>query len=59
MYIPGFIQSISIVPLTVHCWTEAGERLWHELTATSAVYIDATGSVVKDIVCEVYAGQLQ
>ena len=44
VHVPGFIQSISIVPSTVHCWTETGVRLWHELN------IDATGSVVKDIV---------
>ena len=47
--VPGFIQLVSMDPVMVHFWSENGIRLWHDLCPVSAVFLDATGSVVRDI----------
>jgi Ubiquitin carboxyl-terminal hydrolase/Ulp1 protease family, C-terminal catalytic domain len=42
-----FLQSVSLVPVILHFWTENGVRLFHQLSCCCAVLLDATGSVVR------------
>ena len=47
--IKTFVQSVSIAPVIVHLWTESGVRLYHQLSCCNALFLDATGSVVRKI----------
>ena len=47
--VPGLIQFVSMDPVMVHFWSENGVRLWHQLCPVSAVFLDATGSVIRHI----------
>ena len=44
--IQGFIQTISVYPLTVCMWTEGQVRLWHDRVLHDVAYLDATGTIV-------------
>ena len=45
----SFLQYISISPLTLHFWTENGVKLNHQLACCNPMFLDATGSVVRNI----------
>ena len=47
--IKTFVQSVSIAPVIIHLWTENGVRLYHQLACCNALFLDATGSVVRKI----------
>ena len=47
--IKTFVQSVSIAPIILHLWTENGVRLYHQLACCNALFLDATGSVVRKI----------
>ena len=47
--IKTFVQSVSIAPVIIHLWSETGVRLYHQLSCCNALFLDATGSVVRKI----------
>ena len=47
--IPGFIQFISIDPLTLGLWSESDIEFFHEMCKSHSMLIDATGSITFKI----------
>ena len=47
--IKTFVQSVSIAPVIIRLWSETGVRLYHQLSCCNALFLDATGSVVRKI----------
>ena len=45
-HVPGFIQFISIDPLTIGLWTEKDIELFHNMSKNHSLVVDATGSMV-------------
>lgn len=43
----GFIQKISAKPCYILFWSEEGLQFYHKLASKSALFWDATGSVVR------------
>ena len=44
--VKGFIQHIHASPFAVICFNEAAVRLYHEVAKQTAVFCDATGTIV-------------
>ena len=45
----GFIQNVSIYPTVVMMWSEADIRLFHDLSPSLPVYLDATGNLARKL----------
>ena len=45
--VKGFIQTISVDPVILFLWTQAGIRIFHDLCKMDAVTWDATSKIVK------------
>ena len=45
----GFIQNVSIYPTIVMMWSEADIRLFHDLSPSLPVYLDATGNLARKV----------
>ena len=43
--VPGFMQFVSLDPLTVALWTENDIELYHEMSKKHSLLVDATGTV--------------
>jgi len=43
----GFVQFIAVKPIAIYYWTYNGVRRWHDLCKCNSVFMDATGSVLK------------
>ena len=44
--VPGFIQFLSVTPLTISLWCEQDVHLYHEMSQQHSLVVDATGSMV-------------
>ncbi len=44
----GFIQNMSLSPIYVHFFNEVGVRLLHDIGKKKPLFLDATGSIVKN-----------
>ena len=47
--VPGFIQFMSISPLTIALWCEKDVQSFHEMSQQHCLVVDATGSVAVKI----------
>ena len=45
--VKGFMQTISVDPVILFLWTQAGIRIFHDLCKMDAVTWDATSKIVK------------
>ena len=52
--ISGFIHNTCHFPLVIYMWTEDQVRLWHELAGKDVSYIDATGTILRNLMTREY-----
>lgn len=45
----GFIQNVSLYPTVVMLWSEPDLRLFHDLSPSLPVYLDATGNLARKV----------
>ena len=48
-YIPGFVQFISVDPLTIALWSEKDIELFHEMAKHHCLLVDATGTIAQKL----------
>ena len=47
--VPGFIQFISVCPLTIALWSEKDIELFHEMSKHHSLVVDATGTIASKL----------